>query len=220
MADTPLGYYKWYPRDFYSSTTVKSMSFTGRAIYRELLDIQWESERLANVKRLPSTLGITLEQWNEFAEYFDELFPNGQNPRLKALREEAVSRSQKCAQSGSKGGKTKRTKSKREANAKQGLSQTETETETDIKKLSKKETKPESRNIADEYCRSIGLPHYECEKFWDHWNNIQEWKDVKDWQSRARTWKNNFVRYGGKLATPETAKPVEVPFVSPWEDAV
>ena len=132
VADTPLGYYKWFPRDFYSSVRVRGMSFTARAIYRELLDIQWESERLPNAKQLLSILQITLEQWNEFAEHLDVLFPNGQNERLKSLRDEAVERSAKAAKSGSKGGKCKRTPSKRLPTAKQTSSQTETETETNI----------------------------------------------------------------------------------------
>lgn len=156
MADTPLGYYKWFPRDFYSSITVKSMSFVGRSIFRELLDIQWESERLPSAQRLTSVLQVSAEQWAEFAPYLEELFPDGQNPRLKSLRDEAVIRCQKCSESGSKGGKAKRTKTKRQANAKGSLSQTETETETETP-LSSDEDKGED---GDQQLFVEPVPHW------------------------------------------------------------
>jgi uncharacterized protein YdaU (DUF1376 family) len=130
MAETPLGWYPWYPRDFNTSIAVRSMSLTARGIYRELLDIQWESERLPDAKRLLSVLQATDKQWEEFAPFLDELFPNGQNIRLKEMRDLAVEKSRKARESGSKGGRKKRTLSKRKANAKQTLSQTETETQT------------------------------------------------------------------------------------------
>jgi len=90
MADTPLGWYKWYPRDFATSVTVRSMSFTARAIYRELLDIQWENGCLTPVERLLNIMGTSVEQWSEFAPYLDELFPNGRNPKLDELRNQAI----------------------------------------------------------------------------------------------------------------------------------
>jgi hypothetical protein len=87
---TPLGWYPWYPRDFYSSLTVRSMSFTARSIYRELLDLQWENGCLTDVKRLLSIMQITAEQYSEFAPFMDELFPQGVNPKLHLLREKAL----------------------------------------------------------------------------------------------------------------------------------
>ena len=57
----------------------------------------------------------------------------------------------------------------------------------------------------------------QLEKAWLHWNDEKGWKDVKCWRSRMRTWKINWIDWGGK---PEPPKPAEVPFVSPWEDAV
>ena len=87
---TPLGWYPWYPRDFYSSLTVRSMSFTARSIYRELLDLQWENGCLTDVKRLLSIMQITAEQYSEFAPFMEELFPGGVNPKLHLLREKAL----------------------------------------------------------------------------------------------------------------------------------
>jgi hypothetical protein len=91
-SSTPLGWYAWYPRDFATSITVRSMSFTARAIYRELLDIQWEHGCLTSVERLLNIIGISVEQWAEFAPYVDELFPNGVNPKMDELRNDAFNR--------------------------------------------------------------------------------------------------------------------------------
>lgn len=91
-SSTPLGWYAWYPRDFATSITVRSMSFTARAIYRELLDIQWEHGCLTSVERLLNIIGISVEQWSEFAPYVDELFPNGVNPKMDQLRNDAFNR--------------------------------------------------------------------------------------------------------------------------------
>jgi len=218
MSETPLGYYKWYPRDFYTSIVVRSMSFTARAIYRELLDIQWESKCLPNAKRLLGALGITEEQWAEFAPYMGELFPNGENPRLAQLREDAIERSQKRAESGSKGGKSKQVPSKSEANAKQVLSQTETETETEtitsyevIRRAPGIDFQDKAVPASFEEFKSYGslllLPEYEIRNCWTYWNIERSWMDgtnpVKDWKGRVRTWVKGYQAKGGKLETPK-----------------
>ena len=199
VADTPLGYYKWYPRDFYSSPAVRSMSFMARAIYRELLDLQWESVRLPDAKRTLSALNINDEQWQEFAPYLDELFPNGQNPRLKELRETAVTQSQKNKESGSKGGRSKRTLSECLETPKPTLSQTETETETETNKKENKEkkksfVKPTALEVAS-YMTQRGWisPKSESERFVDYYQ-ANGWKvgknPMKDWQSAVRSWES------------------------------
>lgn len=203
MSNTPLGYYKWFPRDFYSSVTVRGMSFTARAIYRELLDIQWESERLPNAKQLPSILQVTLEQWNEFAEHLDVLFPDGQNERLKSLRDEAVERSAKAAKSGSKGGKCKRTPSKRLPKAKRTSSQTETETETDIVDKSTSvegKLRPSMVEVISKM-KELGFadPDTEASAWWDYHEGNQ-WmisgKPMANWRLTCSTWKRNAVKFG------------------------
>jgi uncharacterized protein YdaU (DUF1376 family) len=105
---TPMGWYPWYPRDFASSITVRSMSFTARAIYRELLDIQWENGCLTDVERLLNILAISQEQWSEFAPYLDELFPDGRNIRLDQLRTEAIERQKAKKSAGQKSAESRR----------------------------------------------------------------------------------------------------------------
>jgi len=105
---TPLGWYAWYPRDFATSMTVRSMTFTARAIYRECLDIQWEHGCLTSVERLLNIIGISVEQWAEFAPYVNELFPNGVNPKMDQLRDEAFQRQNQKRIAGEKSAQARR----------------------------------------------------------------------------------------------------------------
>jgi len=107
-SSTPLGWYAWYPRDFATSITVRSMSFTARAIYRECLDIQWEHGRLTSVERLLNIIGITVEQWAEFAPYMEELFPNGVNAKMDQLRNDAFNRQNQKKIAGEKSAQARR----------------------------------------------------------------------------------------------------------------
>ncbi len=105
---TPLGWYPWFPRDFASSIIVRSMSFTARAIYRELLDIQWENGCLTDVQRMQNIIGISHEQWSQFAPFLDELFPDGRNEKLHKLRQDAIERQERKKTAGQKSGEVRR----------------------------------------------------------------------------------------------------------------
>lgn len=110
---TPIGWYPWYPRDFATSIAVRSMSLVARGIYRELLDIQWEHGCLTDVERLLNIIQATPEQWQEFAPYLHECFPNGRNERLHLLREDAKERKELKRQAGKKSGEMRRSKAKK-----------------------------------------------------------------------------------------------------------
>lgn len=218
--ETPLGWYKWYPRDFSTSIVVRSMSFNARAIYRELLDVQWESGCLPDAKRLLSVLGANAEQWNEFAPYFDELFPNGKNLKLDVMRIEAVSRSEKNRISGSIGGSKKRTPSKRKANAKRTLSETETETETNTDtKVSGGNRKFVAPTLSEvtEYMKTRGFPDpsLDAEGFMAHYegNGWMTGKNpVKNWMGCVRTFEVT-LKKGNRWNTPTKKKEL-------WEDTI
>lgn len=107
---TPLGYYPWYPRDFATSPAVRSMNLVSRGIYRELLDIQWEAGILPPAERLLNIIGATASQWKEFAPYLEELFPDGVNPKMDALRQQAIVNREKQAEAGRKSAEARRTK--------------------------------------------------------------------------------------------------------------
>jgi hypothetical protein len=138
MAGTPLGYYEWYPRDFYTSIIVRSMSFTARSIYRELLDIQWENGCLTDVQRLLNVMGITVEQWNEFAPFLDELFPNGVNNRLNSLREKAFQNQQNKSKAGQVSAQKRLESNSSSTPVQQTFNETETTTETTTETNKKK----------------------------------------------------------------------------------
>lgn len=214
MADTPLGYYKWYPRDFYSSLNVRSMSFVARAIYRELLDLQWENGCLTDVQRLINVLGVTSEQWAEFAPYLDQLFPGGVNPKLQELRLEAVESLEKKARAGKASAQARLKSNISPTPVEQVSNKTETETETttpselviadappaeevDVKPIEKSDVKKFVRPTLQEvelFMQTEGSTVWNVEgsKFWNYYES-NGWKvggraSMKDWRAAARGW--------------------------------
>lgn len=92
---------KWYPRDFASSTS--TWPLIARAVYRELLDLQWNEgglERPGTIpedpKRLRDIVHASSAQWRLAWPLVEGKFPiveggGRRNPRLEELRVEAVS---------------------------------------------------------------------------------------------------------------------------------
>lgn len=102
---TPIGYYKWYPRDFMSSKTVRRMSVTAKGVFRELLDLQWEDGSVpTDSDEARETIGATVEEWASFAKFFDVCFPNGVNQQLAEQREQSMSAIERQREAGRKGG--------------------------------------------------------------------------------------------------------------------
>ncbi len=89
----------WYPSSFYAAT--RTWPFIPRAIYRELLDIQWDSGGLpSDHERLRSMLGVTDEQWQAAWPLIQPKFELGvdgmlRNERLEEHRAEAIELSKK-----------------------------------------------------------------------------------------------------------------------------
>lgn len=114
---SPLPYYPFYPRDFASSGTVKRMDRIGQAIYRELLDQQWEDGSLpsdpAVIQRM---IKSTSKEWASFRPFLDKCFPidecdgERRNPRMAGDREKALVKVAKRAAAGEKGGNAKQEK--------------------------------------------------------------------------------------------------------------
>lgn len=88
---TPLGYYKWYPRDFLASSAVRRMSMTAQGIYRALLDLQWEDgsvpEDYADACLI---LKLTDAESDAFKPFYVQCFPNGINPKLDEQRKMSI----------------------------------------------------------------------------------------------------------------------------------
>ena len=88
---TPLGWYKWYPRDFLSSSVVRRLTMTGQGVYRALLDLQWEDGSVpADYSEAILILRLSMEEAESFEHFYAQCFPNGKNPKLNALREQAI----------------------------------------------------------------------------------------------------------------------------------
>jgi hypothetical protein len=87
---TPLGYYKWYPRDFLASSTVRRMSFTAQGVYRALLDLQWEDGFLHSYDDAAAILRLTPEEKSAFEPFYDLCFPDGINEKLDEQRQASL----------------------------------------------------------------------------------------------------------------------------------
>ena len=126
MAKHPA--YLFYPSDFKQGT--KYFNFYQRAIYRELLDAQWDDGFIPNnVDLLANMIGMDRDDfmmnWAVVKTKFKEL-EEGKliNPRLEEEREKLLKKSQKASESAKKRWKKsesnsneKQTKSKRNAKA-------------------------------------------------------------------------------------------------------
>ncbi|MDA8348390.1 MAG: hypothetical protein M0038_06255 [Pseudomonadota bacterium] len=109
----------WFPRDFLAAT--RGWPLISRAIYRELLDAQWEQGGLsAEPTELRILIGATPAEWRIGWPQVAPKFPKDadglrRNQRLEEHRAKAVVIAHRRAESGRKGGNA------RVANAKQML---------------------------------------------------------------------------------------------------
>ena len=87
---TPLGWYKWFPRDFLASSTVRRMSFTAQGVYRALLDLQWEDGFLISYDDAAAILRLTPEEKSAFEPFYELCFPDGINPKIDEQRQASL----------------------------------------------------------------------------------------------------------------------------------
>lgn len=241
MADTPLGWYKWYPRDFLASTLVRRMSILQQGIYRALLDMQWEDGVVPETyHEARLILGLTEDEGRCFEVFYDVCFPGGKNPKLDKQRvaqlsymdnQKAKGGRPKKANLGSNDGSEKPSQNLGYGYPKPTPSQTETETETEDKKNTSYEVLQKSVGVDYKdgalpssfeefvsYGQYLSLPMFAIRDCWTFWNVERSWMDkkgpVKDWKGRLRTWAAKYQKGGGKLAA---QKPDDSGFVSPWE---
>jgi hypothetical protein len=90
MTGKALPFMPWYPGRFLSST--RGWPLTARAIYRELLDAQWELNALpAEPSELRQMIGATPTEWKCWRQFVERKFPIGsdgmrRNPTLEEHR--------------------------------------------------------------------------------------------------------------------------------------
>ena len=88
---TPLGYYKWYPRDFIASSTVRKMSLTAQGVYRALLDVQWEDGVVpADYDEACLIIRANQQEAESFRPFFQKCFPDGLNAKLDEQRTQSI----------------------------------------------------------------------------------------------------------------------------------
>jgi len=88
---TPLGYYKWYPRDFIASSTVRKMSLTAQGVYRALLDVQWEDGAVpTDYDEACLIIRANQQEAESFRPFFQKCFPDGLNAKLDEQRAQSI----------------------------------------------------------------------------------------------------------------------------------
>lgn len=139
---TPLGWYKWFPRDFLASSTVRRMSFTAQGVYRALLDLQWEDGFLHSYDDAAAILRLTPEEKSAFEPFYELCFPDGINEKIDEQRQASLTyiERQRQVATGKPKARSKQAKSKpkaslRLANTEPTASPSPTETETTTETL-------------------------------------------------------------------------------------
>lgn len=191
---TPIGWYKWYSRDFWASMTVRSMSPIARSIYRDLLDVQFEHGCLPPKERFMRALGWSEADWQEFEPYLEECFPNGMNPKMDEIRQQAIEDREKQVRAGKKSGEARSSVGKFEpeintrstdvqrpfngcsTDVQQVLNQTETETETEAETIKDKKdaSAPSSRKGKVNYLSLAQDAGFEDDMFLKAWSEFVE----------------------------------------------
>jgi uncharacterized protein YdaU (DUF1376 family) len=98
----------WFPRDFMAAT--RGWPLISRAIYRELLDCQWEQGGLPDdAEALRALVGATPTEWRAGWRLVKPKFQRGQdgllrNPRLEQHRQKAIRIAVTRSQVGRRGG--------------------------------------------------------------------------------------------------------------------
>ena len=191
---TPIGWYKWYSRDFWASMTVRSMSPIARSIYRDLLDVQFEHGCLPPRERFMRALGWSEVEWQEFEPYLEECFPDGINLKMDEIRQQAIEDREKQIRAGKKSGEARSSVGKSEpktntrstdvqrtfngcsTDVQQVLNQTETETETETETIKDKKDAdaPSSRKGKVDYHSLAQEAGFEDDMFLKAWNEFVE----------------------------------------------
>jgi hypothetical protein len=96
---TPLAWYKWFPGDYLRLT--RGWPLAARAVYRELLDAEWDLQILpASPRRLRDTVGATVAEWRVAWPFCEQHFPldgpGRRNPALERLRATQVALVEQC----------------------------------------------------------------------------------------------------------------------------
>ena len=209
---TPIGWYKWYPRDFISSSTVRRMSYLAQGIYRALLDLQWEDGSVpTDMSEVAQILRLNEHEQSEFEPFLSTVFPDGANPKLADERAKSVAYVMQQKEYGKRGGKS--------AGKGRPVVIVEPEPEPTPKATSRavatKFQPPSLREVEDYLIqRSWKTPVTGAKKFCSYYD-AKGWKvgnkTMKDWKRAVLTWESNmtesdFVETATQKATPKVVE--------------
>jgi len=174
------------------------MSPIARSIYRDLLDVQFEHGCLPSRERFMRALGWSETDWQEFEPYLEECFPNGMNPKMDEIRQQAIEDREKQIRAGKKSGEARSSVGKFEpeintrstdvqrpfngcsTDVQQVLNQTETETETETEaeaetiRVKKDAVAPSSRKGKVDYHSLAQEAGFEDDMFLKAWSEFVE----------------------------------------------
>ncbi len=144
---SPLPYMNFYVKEWLASSGTRRLSLAARGLYADLICFQWEDGHLPDDTRvLARMVGVGhdefVEAWSELEPHFPITEPGKRaNERVAEDRTSALQKVEKRKEAGSKGGsaskqtesnqepKQQQPASKKKANAKQMLEQTESKTQ-------------------------------------------------------------------------------------------
>ncbi len=204
---TPIGWYKWYPRDFISSSTVRRMSYLAQGIYRALLDLQWEDGSVpTDMSEVAQILRLNEHEQAEFEPFLSTVFPDGANPKLADERAKSVAYVMQQKEYGKRGGKS----------AGKGRPVVIVEPEPEPKPKATSKFRPPSIRAVEDYLIERGwkAPVTGATKFCSYYD-AKGWKvgnkTMKDWRRAVLTWEKNmtesdFVQTVTQKATPKVAE--------------
>ena len=213
--------------------TVRSMSPIARSIYRDLLDIQWEHGQLLPKPRLLRALGWSESEWQEFEPYLDECFPNGINPKMDEIRQQAIEDRERQAEKGRKSAEARArikefgfestaiqprfnhgsTDVQRVFNQTETETQTETQTETETETVSKDIFRVPKVDEVTEFMTLRGWkqPDRKAEQFIAFYES-KGWKigkaKMKSWRSAVITWEGR-MQDDDFVPKPKPKEPIE-----------
>jgi hypothetical protein len=118
---TPIGWYKWYPRDFLASSTVRRMSITAQGMYRCLLDLQWEDGFVpVDYAEACFIIRANEQEAESFRPFFEKCFPNGINRRMAEIRQQAIDDREQQIRAGKKSAEARMKSGKAEPESNSG----------------------------------------------------------------------------------------------------
>ena len=189
---TPIGWYKWYPRDFISSSTVRRMSYLAQGIYRALLDLQWEDGSVpTSMDEVAQILRLNEHEQSEFEPYLSSCFPDGANPKLAEERAKSVAYVIQQKEYGKRGGATG-------GKGRPVIVEPEPEPKPKVRARATPNevfTPPTLREVEDYlFIRNWAKPISGAKRFISYYDD-KSWrvagKPMKDWKRAVLTWEKN-----------------------------